>query len=336
MGNRKMEGVLKQVLERIEPPKEEIKFITEYLKKFVEELKKEIKKQRIAVDIFVGGSFAKKTLIKKDDYDVDVFLRFDKKYGDKISELSKKLIGRKNETIHGSRDYFRIRINPHFLIELIPVIKVKNPKESNNITDLSYSHVKYVNSKIKKDKILDEIKIAKAFCYANNCYGAESYVRGFSGYALELLVYYYRSFAGFLKEVKKTKGKLVLDIEKNYKNKQEILMDLNSAKLQSPIVLVDPTFKHRNVTAALSEETFERFIKSASKFLKNPSIKSFEKERIDFKKEKETVKKNKRNFILMEIETNKQEGDVAGSKLLKFYKQILEEMRRFFDLKNKG
>jgi len=52
-------------------------------------------------------------------------------------------------------------------------------------------------------KILDEIRIAKAFCYANNCYGAESYISGFSGYALELLVYHYKSFLKFIKSMVK-------------------------------------------------------------------------------------------------------------------------------------
>ena len=125
--------------------------------------------------------------------------------------------------IHGSRDYLRIKISPSFFIEVIPAIKIKNPKEAENITDLSYSHVNYIKRKIKSQKILDEIKLAKVFCYANHCYGAESYINGFSGYGLELLIYYYGSFLKFIKTVSKIKEKTVLDIEKDYKNKQEIL-----------------------------------------------------------------------------------------------------------------
>ena len=96
--------------------------------------------------------------------------------------------------IHGSRDYFQINESKDFVIELIPVIKATDPKKAENITDLSYSHVKYINKKIKNQKILDEIKIAKAFCYATKTYGAESYINGFSGYSLELLIYHYKSF----------------------------------------------------------------------------------------------------------------------------------------------
>ena len=62
-----------------------------------------------------------------------------------------------------------------------------------------------MNKKVRSKKILDEIKIAKAFCHANNCYGAESYINGFSGYGLELLVYYYGGFLRFIKAVSKMK-----------------------------------------------------------------------------------------------------------------------------------
>ena len=183
---------------------------------------------------------------------------------------------------------------------------------------------------------MDEIKLAKAFCYVNNCYGAESYINGFSGYGIELLVYHYGSFLKFIKAVIKIENQEVIDIEKFYRNKKMVLMDINSSKLNSPIVLVDPTYKQRNVLAALSEETFNSFRKVCLNFLKNPSVKSFEVKKTDLKKIKEKAMKNKNDFILVEFKTLKQEGDVAGSKLLKFYRHILFEMEKFFEIKNKG
>ena len=38
-------------------------------------------------------------------------------------------------------------------------------------------------------------------------------------------------------------------------------MNLNASKLNSPIILIDPTYKQRNTLAALSNETFENFKK---------------------------------------------------------------------------
>ncbi|MEJ2268137.1 MAG: hypothetical protein P8X70_03615, partial [Nanoarchaeota archaeon] len=163
-----------------------------------------------------------------------------------------------------------------------------------------------------------EIKLAKVFCYANNCYGAESYIRGFSGYGLELLIHYYGSFLKFIKAISKAKNKIIIDIEKHYKNKNEILMNVNNSKLKSPIILIDPTYKQRNVLAALSKETFTRFQKVCRKFLENPSIKDFEIKEIDLEKIEKNTKNKNYEFILIKAETKKQQGDIAGTKLLKF------------------
>jgi len=336
---KKVNDILKQVLEKIEPPEEDMKIINNSIKDFREKVEDKIKKLKIDCEIFVGGSFAKGTMIKKDYYDADIFLRFDKKYRDeKISLLAKRILEDfvNVSVIHGSRDYFKIMVSPDFFIEVVPVMKVKNPKESKNITDLSYSHVKYVKRKIKSEKILDDVKIAKVFCYANNCYGAESYIRGFSGYGLELLVYYYGSFLKFVKAISKSKDKIIIDIEKDYKNKQQVLMDVNSSKLKSPIVLIDPTYKQRNVLAALSDETFKKFQEVCKNFLDHPLINDFEIKKIDLEKVKEDAKKKKYEFILLEARTNKQEGDIAGSKLLKFYNHLDSELEKFFNIKNKG
>ncbi len=353
---KKINSILAEVLEKVELPKEELKVIDDSLKDFLEKVKKRIKVLKINAEVFVGGSVAKNTMIKKDYYDVDVFLRFDKKYkDDEISKLTKNIL--KNvkgvSLVHGSRDYFQVKINSYFFIEVIPVIKIAKSSEARNITDLSYSHVRYINKKMKSKKNLQEIKIAKAFCHANNCYGAESYISGFSGYALELLIYHYGSFLKFIRAVSTPKGvprnlfkkrftrgkinkKIVIDIEKHYRNKSVVLMDLNSSKLQSPVVLIDPTHKQRNALAALSEETFENFKKDCSKFLKTPSIKAFEIKKTDLEKIKKHAERKNFEFILIEAKTNKQEGDVAGSKLLKFYKHLNYEIEKFFEIKKKG
>jgi len=325
----------------IKPPEGDLKNAEIYLKKYKDILEQRIKKLKVDAEIFVGGSFSKKTFIKKEDYDIDVFIRFDQKYTEKeISNIAGKIVnGLDNlSLVHGSRDYFKIKPSRNISIELIPVLKVKKPSEARNITDLSYSHVNYINKKIKSQAMLEEIILAKSFCYFNNCYGAESYIRGFSGYSLELLVYYYGSFLKMLKGLSKNmKGeKIIIDIEKNFKDKKEILMNLNSSKLESPVILIDPTYKQRNTLAALSKETFERFKSAARDFLKTPSINAFEIKKTDLQEIKSKAKKNGFEYILLEARTNKQEGDIAGSKLLKFYKHLEKEISRFFEVKGRG
>ena len=333
----KVNSILKEVLKNIEPSKEDLEIIETSLKKFTDEIQEKIKKEKIEAEVFVGGSFAKGTLIKKGEYDIDIFIRFDKKYKN-ISELTQKILERKKDisVIHGSRDYFRLKIKENIFFEIVPTMKVKNPKDAENITDLSYFHVKYVKNKLKSKETLNDVKIAKVFCYANNFYGAESYIGGFSGYGLELLIYYFGSFLKFVKNFENKKDKQIIDIEKNYKNKNEILMNLNSSKLQSPVILIDPTYKQRNVLAALRIETFEKFKKSCSDFLKNPSNEFFVLKKIDFEKAKNLAKKKNFEFILIKAETERQEGDIAGSKLLKFHKHLNEEISKFFKVADKG
>lgn len=334
---KNVSSVLKEVLKKVEPPKEELKDIDKFLEDFLKKLKKNMKKQGINAEIFIGGSFAKKTVIKKDKYDIDIFIRFDKKHKN-ISDLTKKLLkGVKNTLlIHGSRDYFRVKINPVFFIEVVPVKKISMPKQAENITDLSYSHVTYIKKKVKSGKLLDDIRLAKAFCYGNNCYGAESYINGFSGYALELLVYHYGGFLKFLRAMTKIKGQEIIDIEKHHKTKSHVLIDINAAKLASPIILIDPTYPQRNALAALSQETFRKFQKACADFLKNPMIKAFEIEQIDFEKAGKDARRKGYEFILLEAKTKKQEGDIAGSKLYKFYRHLAKEIDKYFEIKAKG
>ena len=337
---KNLSSVLKEVLETVKPSGKELTEINKTVESFLKKIEQNRKNRKINAQVFVGGSFAKKTLIKKDSYDIDIFIRFDKKYKNELlSDMTEKILsGLRAARVHGSRDYFKVHASDNLFFEIVPVKKIRNPKEAENITDLSYSHVNYIKKKIKNEKLLDGIRLAKAFCYANGSYGAESYVQGFSGYGLELLVYHYGSFRGFIKAISKIKPeeKEVIDIEKHHKNKSQILMDLNSAKLKSPIILVDPTYKQRNVLAALSEETFRNFQKICHEFLKKPSKEFFTQKTVNIENIKKNAKSKGYEFILLKATTDKQEGDIAGSKLLKIYKHLVLEANRFFDIKAKG
>jgi len=330
---------LKQLLKTLNflPSDAEIKRLREETKKIVEAIKKNIAIQGINADVFVGGSFKKGTIMRSDSYDIDIFVRFSKKYDEgKLSELLEKIVGNIGEyqRIHGSRDYFRIS-NKEIIFEIIPVIKISKPTEAKNVMDLSYFHVNYVKKKAKNKAILNEIVLAKRFCKANKVYGAESYISGFSGYALECLILYYKTFERMLKELTKAKGKIIIDIDKKYKNKNDIMIEMNASKTKSPIVMVDPTWKERNVLASLSNETFDKFRKAAKEFLKNPNKKFFEITKLDEYEMREDAKKSKAEFVKIILETDKQEGDIAGTKMKKFASFLEREASKYFDIKRK-
>ncbi|MCL5730123.1 MAG: hypothetical protein M1165_00970, partial [Candidatus Pacearchaeota archaeon] len=309
---------------------------------FISRAEKCIKSAEINASIFIGGSFAKKTLVKKDKYDVDIFVRFGKEYsgrdisGMTYSILEKLGLKQKIERIHGSRDYFKIEIEPWAYLEIVPVLNVSKPKDAENITDLSYYHVKYMKRKLN-ERLRNDIILAKSFCHANRVYGAESHIKGFSGYSLELLIVHYKSFINFVRGVAKAKEeKIIIDMEKHYSGKRQILMDINSSKLQSPIILIDPTFKQRNALATLSDEVFERFRLVCREFLKKPDIKFFRIKETDFAELEKSAKKSGYDFILLKIATDLQEGAIAGSKLLKMHKHLSESIGKYFEIKEEG
>ena len=135
-------------------------------------------------------------------------------------------------------------------------------------------------------------------------------------------------FGGFVKFLKGISKKRVIDPEKYFKNEREILQELNESRLQGPIILVDPTYKYRNVCAGLSKETFEKFVVAGKKFLKTGSIKMFSREELDVEGLIKFAKKKKARFVEMDLKTDRQEGDIAGTKMKKFFGIILKELKK--------
>ena len=329
MKKQNMNQVLKKEIDEIKPSSAALKEIKKTAEDFIKHLEKQIKKKKIKADVFIGGSLAKGTLTRKKKYDVDVFIRFDSKYSDK--EIGKYLGGflKNAKKIHGSRDYYQIIVK-EIIFEIIPVVKIKKPEHARNITDLSFFHVNYIKKKLKNKKLAEEILLAKTFAHAQKCYGAESYIQGFSGYALELLICHYKSFKTFIGAILKMKSeKLVIDSERKYKNKNDVLRELNEARLQSPIILIDPTYKERNALAGLSSRTLEKFKISCKSFLKNPGSDFFTERNI----QNELQEKYKDKLMTVQIKTNKQAGDIAGTKSKKFFGFFVSQLSREFLVK---
>jgi tRNA nucleotidyltransferase (CCA-adding enzyme) len=262
-------------------------------------------------------------------YDIDIFIRFFSDKHKPLADLLESILKSRFKRIHGSRDYFQLR-KGDILIEAIPVLKINAPKEAENVTDLSYFHVNYVLDKIRKhEKLKDEIIIAKNFCYAQNFYGAEGYIKGFSGYALELLLCHYQSFLKFIQAVASLKEgeKIIIDDSHFYRDKESLFEELNEAKQQSPIIVIDPTFKERNALSGLSPETFNKFKSVCEKFLQNPSKKFFEVQNV------EDEFKDMKSVVKIAVMTTKQAGDISGTKSKKFFDFFVHEAEKEFIVK---
>jgi len=302
-----MDAVLKKVLANIKPAKDEELSV----KKLADDVMKKIRvKDAKAV---LGGSGAKGTWLRG-THDIDIFVRFDmKKFRDKdiskilAKELKKKFS--KVSTLHGSRDYFRI-FKDGFTFEIVPILYIKKAGQASNITDISPLHTSWVK---KYARLADDIRLAKAFCHAQSCYGAESYIRGFSGYVLEILVINYGSFGKFIKAVANWKSRECIDFAGHG-------VELNRAKTQSPLILIDPVQADRNAAAALSKEQYDKLISAARKFIKNPSEDFFVKK--EFSLDDLKAKAEGKSLVVFEVVPLSGKEDVVGAKLLKAFNYL--------------
>ncbi|MFH0752389.1 MAG: CCA tRNA nucleotidyltransferase [archaeon] len=287
----------------------------EKIKRIIGEFSKKIKIKNTKIEL--GGSVAKDTWLKG-EHDIDIYVKFDPKaYGKKnISEILKKTLEKnyKIEKVHGSRDYYRI-YKSEYIIEVVPILNITKVTQAKNITDVSPFHVKFVK---KHKKIVNEIRLAKAFCKSNNLYGAESYIQGFSGYVLEILIIHYGSFNKLLKEVAKWNGTIVLDPKQYYKYKN-VMFSMNKSKLTSPLILVDPVQAERNAAAGVGENKYNKLIKLAKRYLKTPSKELFKRKQLD-------LKSLKKKAILIEATETKGKRDVAGAKLMKAFDFFIREL----------
>ncbi len=326
--------ILQSVLNEIVPSDDERAKLLGKVNEFIGALNKELKRVRVSAKAVLGGSYAKDTWLSG-DYDVDVFVQFHLSHKEQnLSDLLEKALKKwRHERIHGSRDYFWVRDGIKY--EIIPVLDIKKSEQAENITDFSPWHVAWVNKNGRNLK--NDIRLVKKFCKGASCYGAESYIRGFSGHVVDILTVYYKGFIPLLKAATQWKPKMVLDYYKVYKGKA--LMMLNKSKIEGPLVLIDPVQPERNSAAALTIENFNKFVFAAKKFLKKPGVNSFVEKVVDF-----DALKKKGHLVKVSVRTLADKEDVAGTKFVRAFEHVRDELQEFgvkdagwlWDKKSKG
>lgn len=310
-----MQQVIEKVLKKIKPTQSTI-----IVEQTINEIAKALVDHDIKAKVLVGGSFAKGTYLK-DKFDVDIFVKFNlKRYkGHALTPLLEEALAPFTpKIVHASRDYFEFE-RKGISFEVVPVLDIKKSEDADNIMDYSPLHVTWVLKHIKN--FHDDIRLAKQFCKAAGVYGAESYIRGFSGHTLDILIIHYGGFVPFLHAVEEWGDKVVIDFGNQHKGKA--LEVLNTAKIQNPLIVVDPVFKERNAAASLDKEKYERFQEHVRAFLKNPSEKFFVEKKIDL------VDLGQKGAVIIKLVPKEGKKDVLGSKLLKSYEFIKTGLQEY-------
>jgi len=310
--------IRKKVLLKIKPTKKEkIKF-EKSSQKIIMLIETLLKKNNLQAKVSLGGSVAKYTQLKNAK-DIDIFIRYPPiPYSHKdISDITYNALKNKfkPKRIHATRDYFHIEYNK-ILFEIIPVIEVENASLQHRIMDASPHHVTYVREKLKNT---DEVRILKQFFKAQKMYGAESHIRGFSGYVCELLIVRYGTFRNLIANCKKwdSQGKYI-DIENHYDSKESSL-EVISAGIQTPLIIIDPVQSNRNASASIDEKTYRKFKSVCEIFHNNPSIKAFQ----------EPLIKYEGSGILITIKVNKKNDDTIAARLRSLHDRLVRELAEF-------
>lgn len=317
----KKDALLEEVIDRITPSPEEAAETQEATNRTIDGIRKLLK--GLPVKVVVAGSGKKHTQLKNTG-EIDLFVLFNyKKYSDRHETipdiLGNRLRGRfkKLSRLHGSRDYFQAKLPP-YVFEIVPILEIRSSAQAKNITDVTPLHAKWV-SKNSKGK-LGQIRLTKAFLKTLGIYGAESYIHGFSGYACEILTIHYGSFIKLLVAAARWKDKQIIDPAGFYRRKNP-LMEMNKSKLAGPLVLVDPVQSGRNVTASLNHESFTKFRNAASKFLKRPSAKFFERKKVT-EKDLAASLDGKHSLLVLRIVPEKNKKDAMGAAILDKYLRL--------------
>ncbi|MBN2566624.1 nucleotidyltransferase domain-containing protein [Candidatus Woesearchaeota archaeon] len=274
-----------------------------------------LKGSGIPASVVVGGSFAKRTYLA-DDYDIDLFVAFPRSFAEKDLPLllGRALDGMGAERVHGSRDYFQLRVGG-VTFEVVPVLEVKGAAQARNVTDMSPLHVAWVK---RHPLLADDIILAKAFCKAQGVYGAESYIGGFSGHVVDILIVHHKGFAGLVDAARRWRPKTVIDTLGHHQGRA--LMRLNRSKIASPIVVVDPLQPERNAAAAVSDASFARFVEAAKAFCTCPSPSFFERPRLT--REALAAAAGSDSLFIVKAGVRRAKEDIAGSRIAKAYEHV--------------
>ncbi len=305
------------ILKEIKPSKKEEDEIKKISDLFIKKLNVQLKEiDALAV---VGGSFAKGTWLKG-DHDIDVYVKFNylkykEKKIDDILEKHLAFIFSDFVRIHGSRDYFQVK-KSGFTFEIIPILEIKKSEEAENITDVSLLHVGWVKENLTA-KMKDEVRILKAYLKALELYGAESYIKGFSGYVCEILIYEYKSFLKLIKDAGNWKMKEVVDVMDYYKDDFEKFSDKFI-----PLIVIDPVQKERNAAAALDVKNFNDFIYYAKHF----NEKQFKIGKINIRGLKKLGKDTGTDLYFLKFRNEEGKEDVIGGKILKVLNYIRNKL----------
>ena len=304
-------NILKKAKEISIPNEKQRKKVDKVANQVFSLVNKEAGKHKSVVSVHFGGSYAKETWTQG-KIDIDVFVKFKSTTSEKNFEKVGKKIG--FDSLKKFKPYVRYSEHPFVEanidgvgINIVPCYDVKNGKWKS-AADRSTYHTEFMSEKLT-GVMKDDIRVLKCFLETNGMYGAEIAKQGFSGYVCEVLIYYLGSFENVLKKISK--------IQNNE------MIGESPRKFESPIVIIDPIDRNRNLGAAISIENVTNFILIARNFLKKNSI-SYFKEKSKLKIPNELAK----NILVINFKYKKRSDDIIYGQIKRAVSSVESQMKK--------
>jgi tRNA nucleotidyltransferase (CCA-adding enzyme) len=263
-----IEQILAQVRVLVEPNRLEVQRFQAGAAKIKALVESTVAAKSLEVLVELGGSYAKGTWLKG-ELELDIFVKFPPGISRKDFETLGVSIGQ--ESMKEFTPALRYSEHPYveaytgeISVNIVPCYDVPQGAWMS-AADRSPYHTQFMMGRLD-DKLRSEIRLLKGFCRRTGIYGAEIKTRGFSGYACEVLTLKYHTFLNVLNEASRYRAGQVISID------GEVAPHLIDS---SPMVLIDPVDKSRNLGSAISAGNVARLILAAQTFLKRPSVKYF-------------------------------------------------------------
>mgnify|MGYP000032267875 FL=1 len=272
-----LEEVARKALKIVKPSKLEERRLKRTLEKALLLARGEAERIPGIVDITLEGSAAKDTWIKG-RAEADIFIHFDPgvskaELEERIVKLGTRIVeklGGKPMLMYADHPYVEGTVNG-VTVDVVACYKIE-PPGWRSATDRTPYHTRYVLENLKPGQE-DEVRLLKGFMVGCGVYGAEIKVKGFSGYLTELLTIRYGSFLNVLREASSWRPPIIIDLKNHYGSREEVLEAFEG----SPLIVVDPVDRSRNVAAAVSMTRLSEFVLASRLFLRKPSLRFFKR-----------------------------------------------------------
>lgn len=321
-----------KILLEISPTSKQQNVLNELVEEFNSLLQSSIESLGYDIDLYVGGSFGKNTYLKH-SFDVDIFCRCSMEYeNSSLSTMVEEILKKTNIDFHrekGSRDYFSGEYSNHgtsIKFELVPTRRIELLSQACNSTDYSYLHVEYIKEQSKKNPDLQqEIRLTKALFKAKEWYGAESYIGGFSGHVVDLLLCYYGSLDNLLHGAKQWDFNQIIDVANHFSSSKIALASIDTSK-HSSLIVVDSILPQRNAARALSQQVFGEFlvwVHTHDKLVYEDFVRQIPSLDEELVSQKTFAKEKGLTLVHANLDLKLVPSqDIAGAKLKKLYEKI--------------